>query len=542
MITGEDSKIAVEEENKINTEGVEAIEIIDFDKLYEDTIKNFLPGEIVKGTVIAIWEREALIDIGYKSEGVLELNELDDPASLKIGDELDVLFERLDDKEGMVVVSKRKADRQRCWNEIIENATEGSIVDGRIFKRVSGGFMVDVGMEAFLPASLVDIKATKNLDQFIGLKSKFKIVKINPKRKNIVVSRKDWLESEKDNMREKRMKDIQVGAKIEGRVKNLTDFGAFLDLGGVDGLLHITDIDWGRINHPSEVLSIGDEITVMITTFDEKTQRISLGLKQLKADPWIGVAGKYPVDSKVKGKVVNILPYGAFVELEKGVEGLVHVSELSWTKRISHPSEFLAIGDEVEAVVLSMDPDARKIALGIKQVSNNPWVGVEDRYKAGDIVKGEVQNTTDYGAFVELEPGLGGLIHISDLSWAKRINHPDEVLKRGDEITVKILTLDNQSKKISLGIKQLEQDPWQDLAKTFEVGAQVKGKVTKMVGFGFFVEITEGIEGLVHVSEIPEADRVDFAEKYKPGQELEVSLLRIDGDNRKIALSIKAAE
>lgn len=513
--------------------------VTDFEKLYADTIKSFSEGEIVKGRVVAVSGKEALVDIGYKSEGLLNLEELPDPSALRIGDEIEVLFEYHEDEEGMVIVSKRKADRQRCWNKILSTANEGSIMEGRICKRVPGGFMVDIGMEAFLPASLVDLRPTKNLDQFLGVASKFKIVKINPKRKNIVLSRKDYLEMEKDELRAKKLEELKEGQAVKGRVKNITDFGAFIDLQGVDGLLHITDMSWGRINHPSELVKIGDDIEVMVTAFDKENQRISLGLKQLAQDPWTQADVKYPVNTRIHGRVVNLLPYGAFVEIEKGIEGLVHISELSWTKRVHHPSEVLTLGQEVDAVVLSLDKDNRKIALGMKQLDDNPWDEVADKYPVGTVVEGKVKNLADYGAFVEIEPGLGGLIHISDMSWTKRVNHPQEVLKKGDTVRAKILSIDPQSRKISLGIKQLEDDPWKDLTKDLKEDMTLNGKVTKVVNFGVFVEIAEGVEGLVHVSEIPEREKKNFQEVFKVGEERRVKILRIEADQRKIALSFK---
>lgn len=512
---------------------------VDFGKLYEDTIKNFTEGQIVKGRVVAIWAKEALIDIGYKSEGPLSLEEFPDPSSLKVGDEVEVLFESVEDEKGMVVVSKRKADRLRCWNRILVNATEGSIIEGKIFKRVPGGFMVDIGMDAFLPASLVELKPAKNLDQFVGLVSKFKIVKINPKRRNIVLSRKDFLEVEKDALRAKRLSELKQGQVLKGRVKNITDFGAFIDLGGADGLLHITDMSWGRIKHPTELVNVGNEIDVMIISFDRETQRISLGLKQVTKDPWTEAAQKYPANSKVKGKVVNILPYGAFVELERGIEGLVHVSELSWTKRVNHPSEMLALGDEVETIVLNIDPQERKIALGIKQLENNPWLQVDSKYPVGSVVSGRIKNLTDYGAFVEIEPGIGGLIHISDLSWTKRVSHPSDVLKKGEMITVRVLSVDTTAKKISLGLKQLDEDPWKEFTKELKPGLTVTGKISKIVNFGLFVVIRDGVEGLVHVSEIPEREGTRFSDSFKPGDEVRVRILRLDDENRKIALSLR---
>ncbi|MFC1809503.1 S1 RNA-binding domain-containing protein, partial [Candidatus Omnitrophota bacterium] len=385
------------------TEEVDEINDIDLAALYEESFKTYTEGAVVDGKIVAIREKEVLVDIGYKSEGIVPLQEFSDPTALNVGDVVPVLFENAEDESGMIVISKRKADRIRCWDDIISNYSEGSEIAGKIFKKVRGGFMVDIGMESFLPASLVDIKPTRNLDQFLGLTTNFKIAKINYKRKNIVLSRKACLEEERKEARTKILDDIEVNQVLMGKVKNITDFGAFVDLGGVDGLLHITDMSWGRVSHPSEIVSIGDDIEVMVIAYDDKTQRVSLGLKQKESNPWEDADSKYPVNAKVKGRVVNILPYGAFIELEKGIEGLVHISELSWTKRITHPSEMLSIGDDVEAIILSIDKDAKKIALGLKQTEVNPWLIVEEKYAVGSDVEGTIRNITDYGAFVELE-------------------------------------------------------------------------------------------------------------------------------------------
>lgn len=511
-------------------------------RLYEETVKSFTEGEVVKGKIVAIRTKEVLVDIGYKSEGLLKLDEFSDPSSLKVGDEIEVLFEAVEDDNGMVILSKRKADRMRSWNDIVAFAEKDGVIEGKIFKKVRGGFMVDIGMEAFLPASLVDIKPTRNLDQFLGVVSKFKIVKVNPKRRNIVLSRKDYLEKEKETARAKMMETIAVGQLVKGTVKNITDFGAFIDLGGMDGLLHITDMRWGRISHPSEMLAIGDEVEVVIIGVDKEHSRVSLGLKQKMQDPWEEADKKYPVNSKVKGRVVNILPYGAFVELEKGIEGLVHISEFSWTKRVNHPSEVVAIGDVVEAIVLSIDKPNRKIALGIKQVEVNPWLLAEEKYEVGSKIEGKVKNLTDYGAFVELEPGIGGLIHVSDMSWTKKVTNPAEILKKGQKVEVKILSVDAANKKISLGLKQLEEDPWKRLTEKLLRGMDLSGKVTKIVNFGLFVEIGEGLEGLVHISEIPPEQAKNLTQSFKVGDPIMVRILSVDDATRKIALSIKDVE
>ena len=514
-----------------------------FAELYEETLKlkNFVEGQIVKGKVIAIQGREAVVDIGYKSEGTLAIDEFDDSAQLQVGSEVEVLFEGLEPDNGMAILSKRKAERQKCWDDLLVNAKEGTVVQGRIFKKVRGGFMVDIGMEAFLPASLVDLKPSRNLDQFLGLVSSFLIVKINHKRKNIVVSRRDYLEQEKGQAKSRMIQGLALGQLIKGRVKNITDFGAFIDLGGVDGLLHITDLSWARVAHPSEVLNLGDEAEVMVIALDRENEKISLGLKQISKNPWEDVEQKYQSGSKVKGKVTNILPYGAFVELEPGIEGLVHISELSWTRRVAHPSEILAVANEIEAVILNVDKDARKISLGLKQMSASPWETLGARYRVGDVIEGKVRNITDYGLFVEVEPGIDGLIHVSDLSWLKKGNHPFEAVKKGQIIQAKILAMDAQNRKISLGVKQLTEDPWPRLTCSVQPGADLKGRITKIVNFGIFVELDNGLEGLVHISEIPH-DRAQMVESsFRVGESVHVRVLHIDDENRKIALSLKGA-
>ncbi|MBI1978075.1 MAG: 30S ribosomal protein S1 [Candidatus Omnitrophica bacterium] len=510
-----------------------------FAELYEKTLKTVSEGQIVKGKVIAIRGREAIVDIGYKSEGILQLDEFNDPSSIKVGEEIEVLFESLDDENGMVILSKRKAERQKCWDDLVQNAKEGSVVEGRIFKKVRGGFMVDIGMEAFLPASLVDIKPVKNLDQYLGQSFSFVIVKINHKRKNIVVSRKDYLEREKEANRSRIVQKLSVGQVMKGRVKNITDFGAFIDLGGVDGLLHITDLSWGRVSHPSEVLNLGDEIDVMVIAIDKDSEKVSLGLKQITKSPWEQAGEKYISGSKVIGRVTNIVPYGAFVELEPGIEGLIHISELSWTKRISHPSEVLSVGSEVEAAVLSVDKEAHKISLGLKQMSASPWDTLAERCHVGDVVEGRVRNITDYGIFVELEPGIDGLIHVSDLSWLKKVAHPSELVKKGESIRAKVLSLDPQNRKVSLGVKQLTEDPWPRLTQSLLSGSTVRGRITKIVNFGIFVELDNGLEGLVHISEIPHEQADHFESSFHVGGTLNVSVLHVDNENRKIALSLK---
>ncbi len=511
-----------------------------FADLYEKTIQStFQEGDVVRGKVVGIRGREVIVDIGYKAEGVLPLEEFTDPNETQIGAELDVLFESFDDEHGMVVLSKRKADRQRAWNDILVNAQEGSIVEGKIFKLVRGGFMVDIGMEAFLPASLVDSKPTRNLNQFLGMGSKFVIVKINHKRKNVVVSRKDYLDKEKSEARSKKLTSLQEGQTVRGRVKNITDFGVFVDLGDLDGLLHITDMSWGRLAHPSEMVKLGDELELAVIAIDQQNGKVSLGLKQKTSNPWQLVDDKYSIGAQVRGKVVNILPYGAFVELQPGIEGLVHVSELSWTKRVTHPSEMLKVGDEVEVVILNLDKDGKKISLGMKQTQENPWSKVAQKYRIGDKVKGAVRNLTDYGAFVELEPGVDGLVHISDISWTHKVTRPSDLLKKGDAVDVMVLSIDQEAQKISLGIKQLTDDPWDELTKGLLAGLQMQGKVTRVVNFGLFVELDNGLEGLAHISEIPGISAQDLEKTFVVGNTIQVSILNVDHEARKIALTCK---
>jgi small subunit ribosomal protein S1 len=510
-----------------------------FADLYEKTMQTFQEGDVVRGKVVAMRGKEVMVDIGYKAEGMLALDEFTDAGEVHVGMEMDVLFESFDDEEGFVILSKKKADRQRTWNDILVNAQEGSIVEGKIFKLVRGGFMVDIGMEAFLPASLVDSKPTRNLNQFLNLASKFVIVKINHKRKNVVVSRKDFLDKEKSEARGRKISTLAENQVIRGRVKNITDFGVFVDLGDLDGLLHITDMSWGRLTHPSEMVKLGDELDLMVIAIDRQNEKVSLGLKQKGQNPWQQVDDRYSIGTQVKGKVVNILPYGAFVELEPGIEGLVHISELSWTKRVAHPSELLKVGDEVEVIVLNLDKDAKKISLGMKQTQENPWSRVADKYRIGDKVKGTVRNLTDYGAFVELEPGVDGLVHISDISWTHKVNRPSDVLKKGDAVDVMVLAIDQEAQKISLGMKQLTDDPWEDLTKGLLTGLQMQGKITRIVNFGLFVELDNGLEGLVHISEIPGISSADLEKNFKIGDTLSVSILNVDHEARKIALTCK---
>ena len=510
-----------------------------FSELYEKSFQDIKIGEVVKGTVIAVHERDIVVDIAYKAEGILAKDEFPQPELLTVGSEVEVLFEGFNDVEGTAILSKRKADRQKTWNDILSNATEGAIVDGRITRKVRGGFMVDIGMEAFLPASLVDIKPVRNQDMFLGLQSKFLVVKINHKRKNVVVSRKDLLEKSRNEARTEKLSTLKVGQLVKGKVKNITDFGVFIDIGNLDGLLHITDMSWGRISHPSDLVKIGDDIEVVVISIDQVKQKISLGLKQKGTDPWGTVDQRYAIGNQVHGKVVNILPYGAFVELEPGIEGLVHISELSWTKRVNHPSEILSIGMELDVVILSLDTAAKKISLGAKQAQENPWTTVSDKFQVGSRVTGTIRNLTDYGAFIELEPGIEGLLHVSDISWTHKVAKPADVLKKGDTVQVMILAVDVEAKKISLGMKQLSDDPWTQLTKDLLTGLELQGKVTRIVNFGVFVELDNGLEGLIHVSEIPDCSAQDLAKRFNVGDTLRCSILNVDHEGRKIALSCK---
>ena len=512
----------------------------DFAKLYQESILNIKEGQIVKGKIIAITPKDVLVDIGYKSEGSILLSEFSDPEAIKVGDEIDVYLESKEDDAGMVVLSKQKAERAVGWEMVISRYNEGDIVEGKVSKKVKGGFMVNVGVEAFLPASLASLKGFGNLNQLIGQTFPFKIVKINKARKNIVVSRKDALQQQKEGDKKKVLEGLEKGAIIGGVVRNITDFGAFVDLGaGIIGLLHITDMSWGRVSHPSEVLAIGDKIEVMVLDFDKENSRVSLGLKQKTQNPWEAVDTKYPVGSKIKGTVVNLVPYGAFVELEKGVEGLLHISELSWTKKYANPNELLAIGDRIEVQVLEVDKDNKKISLGVKQLEANPWLEVETKYPVGTKVKGKVRNLTDYGAFVELEDGIDGLVHVSDISWTKRVSHPKDVFKKGEKIEAVVLAVDANNRRISLGIKQLTPDPWDDIAAKYAQDAVLSGKTTKVANFGLFVEIEQDLEGLVHISEIPLAEGEKLEEKFKVGDEVKVKVLKVDSIQHKIALSLK---
>ena len=510
-------------------------------ELIASSVKNYREGSIVKGHILEIRPREFLVDIGYKSEGVIPASEFDEPESVELGDEVEVLLERLENDEGMVVLSKEKASQRQNWEKIVGVFKGDGLIKGKVRSAVKGGLTVNVGVEAFLPASQIDIVPPKDLQQFVGNTYDFKIVKINEDRKNVVLSRREIIEQERSEKRQAFLGGVNIGDKIVGTVKNITDFGAFIDLDGIDGLLHVTDMSWARLNHPSELIKVGQQLTVQVLDINKDKERVSLGLKQMQSNPWDKIEERFPVGQKVSGKVTNLMPYGAFVQIEDGVEGLIHVSELSWTKRIARPSDVLTLGQEVEALVLGVNKDEQKISLGVRQLEPNPWDEIELRYMIGKQVKGKVRNMTAYGAFVELEEGIDGMIHVSDLSWTRKINHPSEMLKKGDDLEAVVLDIDKTNQRISLGVKQLDQDPWKEIDGRFRIGDLVKGTITKLTNFGAFVQLQDDIDGLVHISQISE-DRVEkVKDVLKVGQEVEARVIKVDKAERRIGLSVKAA-
>jgi small subunit ribosomal protein S1 len=501
----------------------------------------FAVGEIVKGTIIEVRPKEVLVDIGYKSEGVIPTNEFVDSNALKVGDVIDVLIEKLENKDGTVELSHEKAEFKQNWERILTICNEGGTILGKVKSVVKGGLVVNIGVEAFLPASQIDVITPRNLAQFVNNTYEFKVVKINQERQNIVLSRRELIEQERNEKRAKLLAEMVPGDIRKGTVKNITDFGAFIELNGIDGLLHITDMSWGRINHPSEILKVGQEIDVVVLDVNKEKERVSLGLKQKMANPWDNIESKYPVGAKVKGKVVNLVPYGAFVQLEMGVEGLVHVTELSWTKRVAKPSDVLKQDQEIEAIVLGINREEQKISLGIRQLESNPWDNAEAKYTVGAHVKGKVRNLTSYGAFVELEEGIDGMIHVSDMSWTRKINHPSEVLKKADEVEAIVLEVDRPNQRIALGMKQLALDPWAGIDQLYKVGDVVTGKVTKLASFGAFIGLQHDIDGLVHISQISEERVEKIKNVLKAGQDVTARVIKIDKGERRIGLSIKAA-
>lgn len=512
----------------------------EMDALYDSSMQDFREGEVVRGTVVDIGDDRILIDIGYKSEGIIAASEFPSPDDIKIGDEFDVYIEVPEDEQGMPVLSKFKADRIKNWATIEDIYEQDGIINGKIVRRVKGGLKVDIGIDAFMPASQLTWRPTGDLDRYIGESMDLKIIKLTKRRRNVVVSRRKLLEEQREGEKTQLLSTIEVGRTISGEVKNITDFGAFVDVGGIDGLLHVTDMSWGRVKHPSQVVSVGDKIDVVVLNFDPKTERISLGLKQKSENPWRLAEQSYLVGSVVRGKVVSMTDYGAFVEIEEGIEGMVHVSEMSWTRRVRHPSEIITIDKEVDVMVLSVSPNEEKIALGIKQTQPNPWKELEERYPVGSLVKGTVRNLADYGAFVQIEEGIDGLLHVSDLSWTHKVSHPSEVLEKGQEIEVKVLSIDANNEKIGVGIKQLDNDPWQAVEDSLKVNDDIEVEVSKLVSFGAFARLDNGIEGLIHVSEIGE-DRVQKPEEALTiGQKVTARVISIESDERKIGLSIRA--
>jgi small subunit ribosomal protein S1 len=507
----------------------------------EKTVSTFEEGQIVKGAITEIRENEIIVDVGFKSEGTIAVSEFRDFDQINKGDEIDVFLEKLENQDGLVVLSKEKADFYKVWDTIKDGHDEGQIMEGRVARRIKGGLVVDLlGVDAFLPGSQIALRQVPNLDDLIGETLKFKIIKINKRRRNIVISRRIVLEMERAEQKKTLMAELEQGQVRKGVVKNITDFGAFVDLGGVDGLLHLTDLTWGRIGHPSEVVSIGDEIEVKVLDFDKEKEKISLGLKQLTEHPWEGVDERYAVGQKVNGRVVSITDYGAFVELEKGVEGLIHISEMSWTRHVKHPSKVVSVGETVEAMVLKVDKEGQKISLGLKQTEPDPWSLIEQKYPVGTKLRGVVRNLTNFGAFVEIEEGIDGLLHISDMSWAKRIRHPNEMVKKGDEIDVIVLDISQEKKRISLGMKQLQENPWEALAEEFAVDTQVEGLITRLLDRGAVVELRDDVEGFVPVGQMGKPDLAHPEDCFSAGDQLPLKVIKVDPKNKRIVLSVSA--
>jgi small subunit ribosomal protein S1 len=513
--------------------------------LYDNSFRNIAEGEVVKGTVLKVTPSEVIVDVGYKSEGIIPVDEFVDETgqiSVQPGDTVDVLLERTEDREGYVVLSREKAEKMKIWDEVEKAYAEKKVVIGRVIERIKGGLAVDIGVRAFLPGSQIDVRPVRNLDALRGQELRMRVIKVNKKRGNIVLSRKVLLEEENAEKKKHTLDTLAEGKVLRGVVKNITDYGAFIDLGGIDGLLHITDMSWGRVSHPSELFKVNDEIDVIVLKYDPSTERVSLGHKQLMNDPWSNVIERYPVGARMSGKVVSLTDYGAFVELEPGVEGLIHVSEMSWSKRVKHPSKILNVGDTVEAMVLGVDPGARRISLGLKQVESNPWHELTEKYPIGTNITGKVRNLTEFGAFVEVEEGIDGLIHISDMSWSKRLKHPSEVLKKGDTVEAMVLNIDAENQRLSLGLKQLQTDVWDEFFQQHHVGDVVEGKVVRLTNFGAFVELAEGIEGLIHVSEFDESQHAGKDEKLdlKVGDSYQMKIIKLIPAERKVGLSIRA--
>jgi small subunit ribosomal protein S1 len=511
-------------------------------ELYDDSMRNLTEGEIVMGRVIGVTSNSVIVDVGYKSEGLIPIEEFtgrDGKLSVEIGEEVDVLLEKTEDLEGHVLLSFTKAQRMRKWTEVERAYKDGKVIKGRVIERIKGGLTVDVGLRAFLPGSLVDIKPVKNLESLRGQEMDFKVISLDRRRNNIVLSRKAVLEKELEKKKAETLKRLEEGAQLKGVAKNITDYGVFIDLGGIDGLLHITDISWGRVNHPSEHFSVGDEVEVVVLKFDPETERVSLGYKQKSDDPWTLVDKKYPIGSRVKGRVVSLVDYGAFVEIEEGVEGLIHVSEMSWTKKVVNPAKILEVGDEVEAIVSELDMDQRRISLSLRQTERNPWEELTDTHPEGSVIEGRVRNLTEFGAFVEITEGIDGLIHVSDMSWTKRVKHPSEVLKKGDLVKARITNIDVENQRVSLSIKEFMPNEWQDFANGHHVGDVLDGRIVNVTDFGLFIDIYNGLEGLAHVSEIEVAAGSKLEDHYQVGEWVRARILRIEEDEKKVGLSMR---
>jgi small subunit ribosomal protein S1 len=510
--------------------------------LYDTSFRNITEGEVVKGTVLSVSASAVIVDVGFKSEGMISIDEFLDEngeVTVQAGDTVDVLLERTEDRDGHIVLSREKAEKMKIWDEVEKAFNDKKVVIGRVIERIKGGLAVDIGVRAFLPGSQIDVRPVRNLDALRGQELRMRVIKVNKKRGNIVLSRKALLEEENAEKKKHTLETLSEGKVMRGVVKNITDYGAFIDLGGIDGLLHITDMSWGRVQHPSELFKVNDEVDVIVLKFDPENERVSLGHKQLTTDPWSDVFDRYPVTARVTGRAVSLTDYGAFIELEPGVEGLIHVSEMSWSKRVKHPSKILNVGDSVEAMVLGVDPAARRISLGLKQVETNPWHELTDKYPIGTKIKGKVRNLTEFGAFVEVEDGIDGLIHISDMSWSKRLKHPSEMLKKGDVVEAMVLNIDAENQRLSLGLKQLASDVWDDFFSRVQVGDVVDGKVVRMTSFGAFVELAEGIEGLIHVSEF-DSELAGEKIELQVDQSYQMKVIKLSPSERKVGLSIRA--
>jgi small subunit ribosomal protein S1 len=514
-------------------------------ELYDESMRNLTEGEIVTGRIIGVTSNAVIVDVGYKSEGLIPIEEFTDRGgqlSVKVGEDVDVLLEKTEDLEGHVLLSYSKALRMRRWTEVERAYKDGRIIKGRITDRIKGGLTVDVGLRAFLPGSLVDIKPVKNLESLRGQELEFKVISLDRRRNNIVLSRKAVLETELVKKKAETLKRLEEGARLRGTVKNITDYGVFIDLGGIDGLLHITDISWGRVNHPSEHFTVGDEVEVVVLKFDPETERVSLGYKQRSDDPWTLVDKKYPIGSRVHGRVVSIVDYGAFVEIEEGVEGLIHVSEMSWTKKVVNPAKILEVGDEVEAIVSELDMDQRRISLSLRQTERNPWEELEDTHPEGSVIEGKVRNLTEFGAFVEITDGIDGLIHVSDMSWTKRVKHPSEVLKKGDTVKARITNIDVENQRVSLSIKEFMPNEWEEFADKHNPGDLLEGKIVNVTDFGLFIDIYNGLEGLAHVSEIEVPAGAKLEDYYKVGEWVRTRILRVEEEEKKVGLSMRGVE